>query len=141
MFRSSAYRYACWCWVALPAYFGNAASTNVSFGTANMGSTQRFPEQGTAFTVEYAGGNTASGNAFYGANFTASGANCVRWGFAWNNETDWASDDAAGGIGMMASSYNSAWSAGDFGGWVASAGTTYGVAGINRSARVEIYVR
>ena len=118
-----------WCWMknnyntgarqTLINYFSTAS--NVSFGTA-IG-----VERGTAFSSQ-------GGNTFYGVNFTQNtGGNVcnVRWGFAWNNEYDWYSNDVSGGIGMNVNSY----SAGDWNGCCAVQ------AGINRAARVEIYVR
>ena len=57
----------------------------------------------------------------------------MRWGFAWNNETDQSSNDISSGIGM-GTGYGQ-YSAGDK---VNCCATT---TGINRSARVEIYIR
>lgn len=76
------------------------------------------------------------GYMFYGFNYTGpSGASGhkVRWGLSYNNEADQNSNDASNGIGLSNNSY--------------SAGDTYsfccsGVfAGINRNARVEMYIR
>lgn len=75
--------------------------------------------------------SSQSGAQFYGFNFTANGSNQVRWGFAWNNEGDWGSNDVSGGIGMNRTGY----SAGDY------IGCCQDVTGFNRSARVELYVR
>jgi hypothetical protein len=73
---------------------------------------------------------------FYGFNWTDN-MNC-RWGFGWNENGGGlhpngalGSDDVSGGIGM---SYNS-FSAGD------SISCCQDTTGINRSARVEVYVR
>jgi hypothetical protein len=57
----------------------------------------------------------------------------MRWGFAWNNETDQSSNDVSSGIGMV-SNYGD-YSAGD------KINCCQINTGINRSARVEIYVR
>jgi hypothetical protein len=117
-----------WCWMknnynsgarqTLIYYF--AVANNVSFGVA------KGVERGTAFSSQ-------GGNMFYGINFTlnqASPYRFVRWGFGWNNESDWNSNDSTGGIGMDAPEN----SAGDFGAYQDQTG-------INRSARVEIYIR
>lgn len=122
-----------WCWlknnfsssrITLYNLFSNSSA--LSFGTA------KGPERGTAFSSQ-------GGNSFYGINFTASSYNWhmkVRWGFAWNNEYDWGTNDVIGGIGM---SVNWNWiptvSAGDW------AGCCQDQTGINRQARVEVYVR
>lgn len=66
-----------------------------------------------------------------GYNYTTNTSNKVRWGFAWNNETDQGSNDTSGGIGMNRRDA----SAGDI---IGCCQTTNG---INRSARVEIYGR
>ena len=95
-----------------------ATASNVSFGTP------KGVERGTAFSSQ-------AGNSFYGTNFTLMGSYKVRWGLAWNNEFDWGSNDAGGGIGMAAGSY----SAGDY------IGCCQDQTGINRTARVEIYIR
>ena len=68
---------------------------------------------------------------FYGFNFNLNGGAAVRWGFAFNNETEWYSNDVGGGIGMNKNS----WSAGD---WI---GCCQNTVGMNRSAQVEVYVR
>jgi hypothetical protein len=63
------------------------------------------------------------------ANFTLNTNNSVRWGVAFNNEADWITNDVIGGIGL-GTFYGKNYSAGDFHG-----------GGINRQARVEMYVR
>jgi hypothetical protein len=118
-----------WCWLkndynsgtrqSLINYFSTAS--NVSFGEA------RGVQRGTAFSSQ-------AGNAFYGANFTYSSGMSVRWGFGWNNEYDWGSNDVTGGIGL--NGYGTGkYSAGDY------VGCCYDQLGINRSARVEIFIR
>jgi hypothetical protein len=83
----------------------------------------------TIFTTEW-------GYMFYGFNYTGPGgasAQKVRWGLSYNNEADQNSNDASNGIGL---SYNT-FSAGDTYSFCCS-----GVfAGMNRSARVEMYIR
>lgn len=100
----------------LISYFYTAY--NVSFGAA------KGPERGNVFSSQ-------AGNSFYGLNFTYNYTYRVRWGLAWNNENDWGSNDAGGGIGMSAGAY----SAGDY------IGCCQDQTGINRTARVEMYVR
>ncbi|MRX48546.1 fibrinogen-like YCDxxxxGGGW domain-containing protein [Pedobacter puniceum] len=73
------------------------------------------------------------GFTFYGLNYTTNSGARVRWGFAWNNETDQGSNDVSGGIGMDVAYGN--FSAGD------KANCCHRSLGINRSARVEVYVR
>lgn len=62
----------------------------------------------------------------------------VRWGFIFNNESDWYTPDVCGGIGLYGTwadnNATPSMSAGDF--YVG-----YGVSGLNRSMRVELYGR
>jgi hypothetical protein len=120
-----------WCWMknnynsgarqTLINYFSTAS--NVSFGAA------KGVERGTAFSSQ-------GGNGFYGVNFTTFANMKVRWGFAWNNEYDWGSNDVIGGIGMYANwGTLQSYSAGD------QIGCCQDQTGINRSARVEMYIR
>lgn len=71
---------------------------------------------------------------FYGLNYTGNSGKKVRWGFAFNNETDQLSNDCSGGIGMAARSY----SAGDEWSWNGDGQT---IIGGNTSYRVQIFVR
>jgi hypothetical protein len=74
------------------------------------------------------------GYTFYGFNYVINNKR-VRWGMVWNNEScRGCSEDAAGGIGLDSSWGN--YSAGDRKNW-----SGVNVTGINRKARVEIYVR
>jgi len=120
-----------WCWLknnynsgtrqTLINFFSTAS--NLSFGTA------KGVERGTAFSSQ-------AGNSFYGANFTSYANMKLRWGLSWNNEYDWGTNDVIGGIGMYCSwgSLQSL-SAGD------QIGCCQDQTGINRSARVEVYIR
>jgi len=101
-------------------YFNTAS--NVVFDSAPR--TNAIPEMGTVFSNQ-------AGNQFYGVNFTSYANMSVRWGFAWNNESDWNSNDVTGGIGLSRVLY----SAGDY------VGCCEVQAGIKRSARVEMYIR
>lgn len=84
---------------------------------------------------------------FYGFNFRGfNGAGAVRWGFGWNENGEGqynspgtlasggvpGSNDVSGGIGM---SFGVDWSAGD------RISCCQNASGINRQARVEVYVR
>lgn len=84
--------------------------------------------------------SSQSGFGFYGFNYTTYASAKTRWGFAWNNETDQSSNDVSGGIGLGITNIGGQsatinWSAGDY------VGCCSDTTGINRSARVEIYVR
>ena len=70
----------------------------------------------------------------YGINYIeGGGVNSVRWGFGWNNETDFGSNDVSGGIGMSSKFEN--FSAGDH------INCCETITGVDRSARVEIWVK
>lgn len=73
------------------------------------------------------------GYSFYGINYSGFASAKVRWGFAWNNEADQGSNDVSGGIGL--SSTYGGYSAGDYD-WTSAFSH-----GIDRSARIEFYIR
>lgn len=100
-----------------------ASPTQVAFTSNTTGSTS-FTGYGTPFSNQ-------SGYAFYGFNYVGNANVKVRWGFGWNNEADQGSNDVSGGIGMAAGNY----SAGDY------VGCCQTQLGINRKARVEMYIR
>ncbi|MFM7019638.1 MAG: PA14 domain-containing protein [Aquirufa sp.] len=124
-----------WCW--LQNNFNNgiritpinffASSTKLYFYDAN-----NFAGKGTAFSSQV-------DVRFYGFNYAnANTAAQVRWGFGWNENGgglypngNEASNDVSGGIGMAWGSY----SAGDY------ISCCQNITGINRTARVELYVR
>lgn len=128
--------YGNWCWLQnnfnngiriTPINFFNLAS-NLFFGDA-----KNFPGKGTAFS-----GQTQI--RFYGFNYNVNATGANRWGFGWNeNEPglfpngNQVSNDVYGGIGMAYGNY----SAGDR----VSCCSEDNYFGINRSARVEIYIR
>ena len=105
------------------------------FSTVNnkfIGDAANFDGKGTAFSGQ-------TDVRFYGYNYTGNAGAKVRWGFGWNENGgglypngDQGSNDVSGGIGM-----------GGFGSY--SAGDRISCCqnstGINRTARVEIYVR
>jgi hypothetical protein len=123
-----------WCWMknnynsgsrqALINYF--SIVNNVEFIPINTPAVKG-AERGTVFSSQ---GGTPS-RAFYGINFTINGTWRVRWGFAYNENDNWLSNDVTGGIGLAVTSY----SAGDY------IQCCQDQTGINRSARVEVYVR
>ena len=129
-----------WCW--LQNNFNNGVRiTPIQFFTsANklfFGDASSFAGKGTAFSAQ-------SDVRFYGFNYiNASSTAKVRWGFGYNENGgglypggEQTSNDVSGGIGMSGLfSTNINYSAGD---QYSCCGTN---TGINRSARVEIYVR
>jgi hypothetical protein len=50
--------------------------------------------------------SSQSGFQWYGINYTTYSPKSVRWGFAWNNEANQASNDVTGGIGLKYASYS-----------------------------------
>jgi hypothetical protein len=128
--------YNVWCWLQnnfnngiriTPINFFNQAS-NLFFGDA-----KNFAGKGTAFSGQV-------DVRFYGFNYTGNGTGTNRWGFGWNENGgglypngNQQSNDVFGGIGMAYGNY----SAGDR----VSCCSEDNYFGINRSARVEIYIR
>lgn len=124
-----------WSWLQNDFNGGTSINAINFFSTATnkfIGDAQLFSGKGTAFS-----GQTHV--RFYGFNYTVNNGARVRWGFAWNENGaglfpngDQGSNDVSGGIGM-----------GGFGNY--SAGDRINCCqnstGINRSARVELYVR
>jgi hypothetical protein len=128
-----------WCW--LQTNFNNgiritpvdffARSTKLYFRDANT-----FGGKGTAFSSQ-------TDVRFYGFNYTTGSGSNVRWGFGWNENGgglypngNEQSNDVTGGIGMsgvFTTGVN--YSAGD------QISCCQNGTGINRSARVEIYIR
>lgn len=91
-------------------------------------STNIWSQQGGAFRHVIGGGSHVAGNTWSN----------TRWGFLWNNESDFGSIDVTGGIGL-----GFAWGGGGSvyysgGDWIGCCQTT---AGLNRSMRYEIYGR
>ena len=99
------------------SFFGSQSNVYVSnpFSFSGMGSP--FSAQG--------------GAQWYGFNYTLSSPNAMRWGFGWNNEGTHDSNDVEGGLGSRRAGF----SAGD------AIYCCQTQSGINRSARVELYVR
>jgi Concanavalin A-like lectin/glucanases superfamily len=123
-----------WSWLQND-FDGGTRITPISFfASANnlfISDAELFAGKGTAFSSQ-------TDIRFYGFNYTQAMYARTRWGFAWNENGgglypngEHTSNDVSGGIGLDYISY----SAGDFcPGW-----NNYW--GINRSARVEIYIR
>ena len=123
-------------WTWLQNNFHNSGSTTTLI--SKFSGAQVAYETSTSGIMNFSGfGATAfskqAGFTFYGINYTTLANASVRWGFAWNNETDQGSNDVSGGIGM-GSSYGN-FSAGD------KIGCCQSSTGINRAARVEVYIR
>jgi hypothetical protein len=106
------------------------------FSTANnnfISDAALFDGKGTAFSGQ-------TDVRFYGFNYTGNSGAKVRWGFGWNENggglypnADQGSNDVSGGIGMGSNFGN--YSAGDKNACCSN------TLGINRSARVEVYIR
>lgn len=101
-----------------------AASPTQSTFQTNFSGSITFSGFGTPFSSQ-------PGFAFYGFNYLGNVNSKLRWGFTWNQEADQGTNDVSSGIGLNARSY--------------SAGDIYGCCGnytgINRAARVEMYIR
>jgi hypothetical protein len=121
--------YSCWSWVQDYDQFTYTRTPLELF--------QSGPNISVATYNTFSGWNgsiwsSQAGNNFYGFNFNTYTNASVRWGFAFNNELDWLTNDVNCGIGMNWPGI--AYSAGDY---FNAAGTV----GLNRSMRVEVYVR
>ena len=125
-----------WSWLQNDFNTGTRVTPLSFFTTANnsfISDADLFSGKGTAFS-----GQTQV--RFYGFNYTVNASAKVRWGFAWNENSaglfpsgDQGSNDVSGGIGMSSTYGN--YSAGD------KINCCQNTTGINRSARVEIYIR
>ena len=122
--------YSCWSWVQDYDQFTYTRTPLELF--------QAGPNISAATYSAFSGWNSSiwsseAGNNFYGFNFNSSPNGSVRWGFAFNDQLDWGTDDVNGGIGM------------NWPGVVYSAGNYNngpGTPGMGtKSARVEVYVR
>ena len=122
-----------WSW--LQNSFHNSGATTTLISKFAASPTQVAIENNSTGTITFDGYGSPfskqSGYMFYGFNYQGNASHKVRWGVSWNNETDQNTNDVSAGIGLSARSY--------------SAGDAYGCCGsstgINRSARVEIYIR
>lgn len=115
-----------WTWLQNNFNSGNRV-TPISFfngGQVYISNPSSFSGFGSPWSAQ-------DGMRWYGFNYTQNGSNNVRWGFGWNNEADHGSNDVTGGIGVQRPNY----SAGD------AIYCCQTQTGINRSARVEVYIR
>ena len=101
------------------------SGSQVNYYSSTNGS-MNYSGYGTPFSSQ-------GGYTFYGINYFNNQSARIRWGFAWNNETDQNTNDVSGGIGMSGTYQN--FSAGDV---INCCQINHG---INRSARVEVYIR
>ena len=125
-----------WCWLQ-NNFNGGTRITPISFfATVNnlfFSDAALWAGRGTAFSSQ-------TDVRFYGFNYTGNSSAKTRWGFGWNENGgglypngNQATNDVSGGVGMDAA-YGS-YSAGD------KPNCCQNTTGINRSARVEIYIR
>lgn len=128
-----------WCWLQNNFNNGIRITPIVFFTNANRlfyRDANTFSGKGTAFSSQ-------ADVRFYGYNYTTANGSNVRWGFGWNENGgglypygNEGSNDVTGGIGMtgvFTTGIN--YSAGD------QISCCQNSTGINRSARVEIYIR
>lgn len=132
--------YGNWCWLQNNFNSGIRITPINFFSSASrlhLGDANNFAGKGTAFSSQ-------PDIRFYGFNYSnASSTASVRWGFGWNENGgglypngEATSNDVSGGIGMSGLfTTNINYSAGDQLSCCANS------TGINRSARVEIYIR
>ena len=150
--------YGCWSWLqnkftsSGTPYVGtgeNPSTTTVSGITTSMTlidwfskiSSVRYFIQDAITWLGWGTGTTFSSQTdvrFYGFNYMSNTTPRTRWGFGWNENGgglfpagNMGSDDVMGGIGMANNSY----SAGDI------INCCQNKTGINRTARVEVYIR
>ena len=125
-----------WCWLQNNFKSGIRITLISFFATVNnslVSDANLFAGKGTAFSGQ-------SDVRFYGFNYTGNSNARTRWGFGWNENGgglypngDQSTNDVSGGIGMDAGF--GSYSAGDL------IGCCQNSTGINRSARVEVYIR
>ena len=129
-----------WCWLQ-NNILGGTRVTPISFFATSAG-TNKFISDALTFAGKGTVFSTQTDVRFYGFNYVANNnANfSVRWGFGWNENGgglypggNQDSNDVSGGIGMGGGFGN--YSAGD------KINCCQNSNGINRSARVEIYIR
>jgi hypothetical protein len=129
-----------WTWLQKPIYGGSSTTRTTLlnlFQTANeyfLGDAKSYSGYGNAWSSQ-------RDVRFYGYNYTGGHGAATRWGFGWNENGgglypngNMSSDDVSGGIGMN-DSFGRGYSAGDY------IRCCQDSTGINRAARVEIYVR
>jgi len=120
----------CWSWVENSFLSGAKTTLQNFFNTGNQinkGSGKSFGGWG------FGTFSSQGGFQWHGFNYQGNATSRVRWGFAWNNENDQGSNDVSGGLGLDSGKGN--YSAGDY------IGAAQDTTGINRTARVELYIR
>lgn len=131
-----------WTWME-NNYNSGTRQTLISWFNTGAGN-RRFYRDAKTFTGWASGVFSSQADIrFYGFNWIENGINTkCRWGFGWNENGGGlfpngaeGSGDVGGGIGMVYRSGTASYSAGDY------IGCCQDTTGINRSARVEIYVR
>ena len=130
-----------WCWLKL-AYASQGQTLLSLFTTTSSYYFRSQPSYPASYPVCPEAGNSTYTSVFsqqpnavfYGINFNLMGGKYTRWGIVCNenNPGDFSSCDVCGGIGMDSQTGNM--SSGDYYGCC-------GTIGINRSARVEMYIR
>ena len=117
--------------------------SNKSLTTVDPTSLDKFKNNPNVFQLW----SSQNGNKFYGLNYNYTSwwdwrGSAVRWGFTWNNEGNWESNDVHGGIGVDYDTNqgghrnsNNGWSCGDFI-WCCQHYT-----GVNRTIPFEWFVR
>lgn len=131
-----------WTWLVNNYYGGGARATAITgFSTASARDAQSYSNP-----LSFPGFSTAIWSSqspdrrfvVGGVNHISSSWFQVRWGFLWNENGNFGSPDAFGGIGMSGvwggGGANNNYSAGDYYGCCGSAG-------LNRTMRVEVYGR
>ena len=144
-----------WTWLQNDFYDGTKITPvdffNISYPTMNFGGSGKFIKDAKTFSgwasgvfssqvdIRFYGFNYANNTTYFGSSNAK-----VRWGFGWNENGEGlypgnnvggvnGSNDVSGGIGM--DSGHGSYSAGD------RINCCQDTTGINRSARVEVYVR
>jgi len=132
-----------WTWLVNNYYGGGARATAITgFSQSNSRNVQSYTDPLSFPGFSSSIWSYQSGYRRFvmgGLNHIYSSASLVtRWGFFWNNEADFYSPDALGGIGMAGTwgggGGNNAYSGGDFYGCCGSIG-------LNRTMRFEMYGR
>ena len=131
-----------WTWLYNNCYSSGTRALAATVFSQNADASTPYPVNFSGYSTNiwsqqsgisrYSIGGTAYCSTFGTTGNTAVNAS-VRWGFMWNNETDFASCDVSGGIGGTFG-YGS-YSAGD------AIGCCQSSAGLNRSMRVMVFGR
>lgn len=132
-----------WTWHENNYYNSGSTTTLLNHFTNTSNNTYLLQDAAVTSWAGHSGGpfSAQAGYRKYGFNLdessiAASGAR-ARWGFAWNNETTAGSNDVYSGIGLNSTrlGVTTNYSAGD------QIGCCQSYTGVNRTMRVEMYVR